>query len=595
MIKKNLYPTLTIFFSSIICLFLVIQFSWKNYEGEINSQIIDSDGKGYYLYLPNTLINNTIRNQEVDDRYIVDSKKGSVNKYFVGTAAAMSPFFFTGYIMAKIMGYKLDGYSLPFQYSISIAAIFYLVLGLIFLSLIIELYKINPIVNSITLIIIVFGTNLLSHSVLIPSMSHVYSWCFISSFIYFIKKLDLTNKSKYLYFSALVFGFIILIRPLNGLIIFIIPFISTSYSDFKNLINQNLKFNRIIISLLILTSVLSVQLIVWYLQTGSFFVWTYKQEGFYFNNPQVWNVLFSFRKGLFIYTPIIFISLFGLIFVFKKNKFHFFSLLFFILILIYFISSWWNWFYGPSFGQRPFVEFYAVFALLLAFLINGIVNKLLKTITLTICFLLIYVNLIQTYQFQYGFISSWDMNFEKYKYIFLKTSSDYRGRLGGNKDILLYKSQPKRILSIKNDFESKNTYTTIDQINIDNINKSKVCDYSDREFNLLIKIPVDSSFLTKRGIFLEVELDRFEIDTFSCSNALFVIEVSNFKNQSYWYNSFRINETPSKFIKEWKTYNYLIEIPKIKSINDVIKIYIWNIKKDSFFIDNLNMEFYSLN
>ena len=48
------------------------------------------------------------------------------------------------------------------------------------------------------------------------------------------------------------------------------------------------------------------------------------------------------------------------------------------------------------------------------------------------------------------------------------------------------------------------------------------------------------------------------------------------------------NEIPTKNTGTWKTFNYAIDIPKLKSTNDKMKIYIWNIKKQSFYIDNSN-------
>ena len=44
----------------------------------------------------------------------------------------MAPFFGLGHLVAKIQGDKLDGYSAPYQKSISLAGIFYLIIGLFF-------------------------------------------------------------------------------------------------------------------------------------------------------------------------------------------------------------------------------------------------------------------------------------------------------------------------------------------------------------------------------------------------------------------------------------------------------------------------------
>ena len=112
---------------------------------------------------------------------------------------------------------------------------------------------------------------------------------------------------------------------------------------------------------------------------------------------------------------------------------------------------------------------------------------------------------------------------------------------------------------------------------------------------MLVEIPIDSCFITRRGLFAEIRLDRFEMAPFSCTNALFVVDISNSQNQNYHYLAFPINETPSYNIKSWKTLNYSIVLPKIRSIYDVIKIYIWNKKEQPFYIDNINLDIFSIN
>jgi hypothetical protein len=320
-----------------------------------------------------------------------------------------------------------------------------------------------------------------------------------------------------------------------------------------------------------------------------------KNEGFYFTNPKIWNVLFSFRKGLFIYSPMVLLSLFGLLVLWKKSKFQVLSISFFFLTLVYFISCWWNWYYGPSFGQRPFVEFYGIVGLLLAILFNYIQLNIYKVFLFVLCFLMVGLNLIQNYQYHVNIISSWDMNFEKYKYVFLKTSSDYRGCLGGNNDILLYNHNKKLVFTIFNDFEKEYANTHTNQYKFDSSRKTNVSDFSNKEYNMTFEIPIDSSLMTPRGLFIDVRLDRFELDTFSCTNALFVVDISNSKNQNYHYYTFPINEVPSYKTESWKTLKYSIELPRIRSVNDVVKIYIWNKKKQSFYIDNVNINVFSIN
>ena len=164
---------------------MTIQYSWKGLDGNGYMQIISSDGVGYYMYLPNIFINKTIANQEIDNRFVLDYEGRGVNKCYVGTAVAISPFFALGYARAASQGLVDDGYSLPFQKAISFAGLFYLAIGLFFLVALLKLYHISNWIISFVSIAIVFGTNLLTYAVIHPSMSHIYSWAFMTAFLFF--------------------------------------------------------------------------------------------------------------------------------------------------------------------------------------------------------------------------------------------------------------------------------------------------------------------------------------------------------------------------------------------------------------------------
>lgn len=597
LLKKNIASLsfITILLVGIISFLLVKEFTWKGEDDKGYTRIIRGDGLGYYMYLPNLFINQSISNQEINNRQILGYKNRGINKYYVGTAVAMSPFFVWGYAIASIQKDKLDGYSPPFQKAISMAAIFYLLLGLFFIKRLLELYQIKDGIIAFSLVLIIFGTNLITYIVVSPSMSHVYSFGMVSAFLYFSKKYFTHHKKSNFYFSSFLLAMVILIRPIDGLIIFALPFLAGSWEKLKNAIINIWNFKNIIISLFVFCSIVFIQPYMNFLQTGDFWVWNYQNEGFYFSNPQIWSILFSFRKGWFIYTPIAFISFIGLFYLIKQNKFAYTSLLFFFFILIYITSSWWNWFYGPSFSQRPFVDFYALNAVLIALFISSINSKILKTNLIGINIILIILNLIQSYQYDQRIISTWDMNFEKYKYTFLKTSPEYIKCLGGNNDIWLYNDNRKKVISISNDFEKEYPFTSTGKYGFDEIKQTKVCDYSNTEFNTTVQVQMDSSYLSPRGLFAEVSLDCMQLEELSSNDAFFVVDVTNNKGENYHYYAFKINDVPSKKINKWKTLKYTIEITTIKNIGDKITFYVWNRGMKPFYIDNLKVDIYTVN
>ena len=127
-----------------------------------------------------------------------------------------------------------------------------------------------------------------------PAMSHVYSWCFISGFLYFIKSFLLEHKARDFYWAALFLGIIILIRPINGIVVLSIPFIAQEMFHFRRFFQVRLMLK----SAAIVLSIVSIQLLLWKVQTGNYFIHSYKNEGFYFANPELFNCLFSFRNGI---------------------------------------------------------------------------------------------------------------------------------------------------------------------------------------------------------------------------------------------------------------------------------------------------------
>ena len=216
-------------------------------------------------------------------------------------------------------------------------------------------------------------------------------------------------------------GIIILIRPVNGIILFILPFLAQNKTQF----NSGFKFLfigkiKLVLAILIGLSIPFIQLVIYKLSTGSFFVYSYINEGFNFLDPHFFDILFSYKKGLFVYSPLLFISLWGGYYLKKKNKFEFYSLFFFLVLLTYVLSSWSNWWYGGSFSSRVFLEYIPLFAILMGVALQNFKNPIFKRVyVVLIIFMLIFCQ-VQTYQYRYQQIHWEDMTKEKYWDVFLR-------------------------------------------------------------------------------------------------------------------------------------------------------------------------------
>ena len=296
-----------------------------------------------------------------------------INKYYCGTALVCSPFFLTAHWLSGFYGFDQDGYSYLYMIFLTLAAVFYGAVGLFYISRLLALNEINEVLISFTLVAILFGSNLFYYTAGELGMSHVYSFAFVSAFLYYASMWFRNNKPKSFIIMSVLFGLIVLIRPVNAIIIFVLPFIAGSQSNLFKSIQGFLKEKiTLLISFLVFMLIISIQLIIYKIQTGSFFVYSYQEEGFNFTNPQIFNFLFSYQKGLFLYTPLFLVALFGLLQIYQASKFKFFSIVSFLAFVIYIMHSWWCWFYGGSFSTRVFVEILPLFALLLGIALKSI-------------------------------------------------------------------------------------------------------------------------------------------------------------------------------------------------------------------------------
>ena len=330
------------------------------------------------------------------------------------------PFFLVAHWLNT--NHDADGYSRPYMIAISIAALFYLLIGLIYLNLLLCSYSISEGQRSFVLLITVFGTNLFYYTVAEPGVSHVYSFTLIAAFLYYTKSfVTLPSKGK-IVLLGLLLGFICLVRPINGLIVFSLPFLFFDLNQFKAFFKQLFSYRiSLLCSFLLFFTIIFIQLIYYKLATGHFIVYSYGEEGFNFLSPHFYDILFSYKKGLFLYTPIFFIaSTFGLLALYKQSFFSAVSWLFFFLLITYVFSSWWMWYYGGSFSSRVYVEFIPFFMIPLALSFELFKKTIWRKSYITLLLLLIVICQIQTFQYRYYYIHWSEMTKEKYWDVFLR-------------------------------------------------------------------------------------------------------------------------------------------------------------------------------
>ncbi len=275
----------------ILVILVVVSENINNNKGYQNG-MIESDGKGYYAYLPAVFIYHDLHFGFFDQierqtyfnehhfyeyRYAPDGRV--INKYYAGTALAMSPFFGLAHLLTRFSSHPADGYSFIYTKLINYAAIFYLFLALIFLTKLLKLYKVRNNYIALILFSIVFGTNVFYYTVVEFSMSHIYSFAFVTLFLLLMKKYFSGGSAGLLLLSGLVLGMVALIRPVNLMVIMVVPFIAGEWPVLRTGLRRMVQdWPYLLGTILIFVAVLSIQAWIYFIQTGHLWVYSYGEE-----------------------------------------------------------------------------------------------------------------------------------------------------------------------------------------------------------------------------------------------------------------------------------------------------------------------------
>ncbi|MCX6080967.1 MAG: hypothetical protein NTW32_15675 [Chloroflexi bacterium] len=321
----------------------------------------------------------------------------------------------------------MNGYSPPFHYAMAFSGLFYTVMGLLVLWTVLQNYF-KPKTILIVLTALLFGTNLFHYATYDATFSHTYSFFLFSLFLLFVERFY--RKGKVLDCAAMGIsaGLIVVTRNANILwLLFGVFYGIVSIQDIPQRIHfWKLHWKKILLALVALVLVVIPQLIYWRMITMSFFVFSYPGETFNLAKPEVLNVLFSVRKGLFFWSPILLTIFPGLYFVRQKAKEYFLPILIFFPIDVYVISSWWSWWYGGSFGQRPFAEAIPMFAIALCCLYEGVESTRWKKVLVVVIILASAYTIWMMLKYWFGIVPFDGLTWEHFVKTFFTLSMPQR-------------------------------------------------------------------------------------------------------------------------------------------------------------------------
>jgi len=417
---------------SILCitlLFSLVIFVYKPWVGS-NRSPIKHDVSGYYLYLPSILIHHDVNaaflseNPEVLHAgrftYSKEDNTGYINKYPIGLAFAYLPFFLLAHVASLLFGYPADGYSTLYLIAMALHPILYLGIGLHYLSKSLRFYF-NDAAIILTICALALGTNLFFYSTFAGNMPHVYLFALLSVIIYYSIIWHNTPTLKATIVLFFCIGLSTIIRP-TAFQFILIPV----FYNFKSVLGQIKLFlsqwMHILIGLIVFSILLSTLFIYWKLTTGSYIYYSYRDEKFDFLHPHIIEVLIGFKKGLFVYTPMLLLALIGFWKFKQRVPSLFLPALLFLISYLYVTASWGCWWYGGSFGMRALVETYAILAFPMAAFFDFILSKtrLYKISVGLVACLFICLNFFQSAQYLKSVIHFEGMNYKAYCFVFGK-------------------------------------------------------------------------------------------------------------------------------------------------------------------------------
>jgi hypothetical protein len=209
-------------------------------------------------------------------------------------------------------------------------------------------------------------------------------------------------------------GLTVLIRPVNILIPLAVAAMFTLDGRLpKGLLTEK----RLAWAVGVALAVGVPQLIYWKLSTDHWLVWSYGREGFFWAEPAWIQGLFSWRKGWMLYTPMAAFMIFGFWGLARKKPTWALVVGLYLIVHAYVTFSWWAWWYGGSFGSRPMIDAYALLALPLAVYFQRMLEESptwLRRLSLAAVVGLVGLNLVQTYQYNSGFIHHDSMSQKAY-------------------------------------------------------------------------------------------------------------------------------------------------------------------------------------
>lgn len=409
-------------------------FVYQSFDRHKNTELTDfhnevsGDKGGYMVYLPAAFCYDFEARQfpkgidtTVGKGFNLNLAANTVEtKYPYGTALLQAPFWG----VAQWLSPDKSGFSLAVRKAIDVAGVTYFVLGLVLLFATLRRHFSGPAVL-LTLALLVWGTNLWYYAIIETGMSHVYSFFAFALLLWLVSRGSASGAGQQLrswgqvLAIAAALALISVLRPIN--LVLALPLLLWPANPAAGWPQQLRKIgdwrNAVALALAMLVFWLP-QLLYYKYARGSYFVYSYGQEGFpYALSPRLAEVWFAPNNGAFLYNPLLVLVLLPGIWLLRRRSGWWSGMATLVwLAASYMYAAWWAYTLGCGYGGRGFVELYPVLAWPLAALAENIVVRR-RWLVAGLCMVLVWYNMRLSRNMDRCFYGKADWDWQGYQAI----------------------------------------------------------------------------------------------------------------------------------------------------------------------------------
>ncbi len=387
--------------------------------------IIYSDGLLYYAYLPAIFYHNFDIGFIPQDLLRLSETNHYFIKYPYGVSFLVLPFFILAHIFTYLYGKDLDGFSFYYQIFAVVSSFFWWIIGVLCNYYVLKKFF-NKRIALYTIIGITYGTGICYYLIHDIIWAHIFSYSLISVFTAYCVYESKFRRLIYSFCLGLLLGLITVVRNINILVFLVYIFYgATNIKTLKTRMGNMLKPASILMFSAGFLMFAAPMCLYWHKVSGHFIfntytplpsyylnpnlVWDNEPDEFNWLNPRIWGSLFSLRKGLFVYYPVLIYCIPGLFLLKKYVKDFSLAVIIFLIPVVYLYSAWIGYHAGDSFGNRFYLDYMCIFSIPAACFLKRIFdmkNKPVKFLLIGVYICLIISCLIMAIevskQFSYG-------------------------------------------------------------------------------------------------------------------------------------------------------------------------------------------------